>query len=83
MKLKDIETFVTVPPTGVGGSFWVFVKLVTDNGIEGIGEVYAATFGRGMYKLNIAPVVSTPPSSTGRPGPWRTGSRRDRSIVSI
>ncbi|MDF1748953.1 MAG: mandelate racemase/muconate lactonizing enzyme family protein [Alphaproteobacteria bacterium] len=40
MKLKDIKTFVTVPPTGIGGSFWVIVKLTTDNGIEGIGECY-------------------------------------------
>ncbi len=40
MKLKQIKTWVTVPPTGIGGSFWVIVKLTTDNGIEGIGECY-------------------------------------------
>lgn len=40
MKLKDIKTFVTVPPTGIGGSFWVIVKITTDNGISGIGECY-------------------------------------------
>ncbi len=40
MKLKDIKTWVTVPPTGIGGSFWVLVKLTTDNGIEGVGECY-------------------------------------------
>lgn len=40
MKLKDIETFVTVPPTGIGGSFWVFVRLTTEDGIQGIGECY-------------------------------------------
>ncbi len=40
MKLKDIQTYVTVPPTGIGGSFWVIVKITTDNGIEGIGECY-------------------------------------------
>ncbi|NKB64028.1 MAG: mandelate racemase/muconate lactonizing enzyme family protein [Gammaproteobacteria bacterium] len=40
MKLKDIQTWVTVPPTGIGGSFWVIVKVTTDNGIEGIGECY-------------------------------------------
>ena len=40
MKLKDIETFVTVPPTGIGGSFWVIVKVTTDNGITGVGECY-------------------------------------------
>lgn len=40
MKLQSIKTWVTVPPTGIGGSFWVLVKLTTDTGIEGIGECY-------------------------------------------
>ena len=40
MKLTDIETWVTVPPTGIGGSFWVIVRITTDNGIAGIGECY-------------------------------------------
>ena len=40
MKLQDIKTYVTVPPNGIGGAFWVIVKLTTDNGIEGIGECY-------------------------------------------
>jgi len=40
MKLQDIKTWVTVPPSGIGGSFWVIVKVTTDNGIEGIGECY-------------------------------------------
>ena len=40
MKLKEIKTWVTVPPTGIGGSFWVVLKITTDNGIEGIGECY-------------------------------------------
>ncbi len=44
MKLKTIETFATVPPTGLGGAFWVIVKLTTDNGIEGIGECYGIPF---------------------------------------
>ena len=45
MKLTDIKTFVVGnPPPHYGGRYFVFVKLVTDNGIEGIGEVYAATF---------------------------------------
>ena len=37
MKLKDIKTWVTVPPTGIGGAFWVIVKITTDDGIDGIG----------------------------------------------
>ena len=40
MKLKEIKTYATVPPTGIGGAFWVLVKITTDNGIEGIGECY-------------------------------------------
>ena len=44
MKLKDVKTFVTVPPSGIGGSFWVIVKVATDDGIEGIGECYAIPF---------------------------------------
>ncbi|MCP4958103.1 MAG: mandelate racemase/muconate lactonizing enzyme family protein [Actinomycetia bacterium] len=40
MKLESIDTFVTVPPTGLGGSFWVFVKVTTDVGIDGVGECY-------------------------------------------
>jgi len=40
MKLKDIKTWVTMPPDGIGGTFWVIVKITTDDGIEGIGECY-------------------------------------------
>jgi len=40
MKLKDIKTWATVPPGGIGGAFWVIVKITTDDGIEGIGECY-------------------------------------------
>jgi len=40
MKLQSIETWVTVPPTGIGGSFWVLIRITTDNGISGIGESY-------------------------------------------
>jgi galactonate dehydratase len=40
IKLKDIKSWVTVPPTGIGGSFWIIVKITTDDGIEGVGECY-------------------------------------------
>ncbi len=40
MRLQDIKTWVTVPPTGIGGSFWIFVRITTDDGINGIGECY-------------------------------------------
>ena len=46
MKITDIKTFVVGnPPPHFGGRYFIFVKLTTDSGIEGIGEVYAATFG--------------------------------------
>ena len=45
MKIRDIETFVVGnPPPGFGGRYFLFVKLVTDTGIEGFGEIYCATF---------------------------------------
>jgi L-alanine-DL-glutamate epimerase-like enolase superfamily enzyme len=45
MKLTSMESYiVAVPPPHVGGMYWIFVKIKTDCGIEGIGEVYSATF---------------------------------------
>ncbi len=45
MKLRGIKTFVVGnPPPLHGGRYFIFLKLVTDDGIEGVGEVYAATF---------------------------------------
>ena len=45
MKVAGIETFVVGnPPPHFGGRFFVFVKLTTDDGIVGYGEVYAASF---------------------------------------
>jgi galactonate dehydratase len=46
MKITELKTFVVGnPPPHFGGQYFVFLKLVTDDGIEGIGEVYTATFG--------------------------------------
>ncbi len=46
MLIKEFGTFVVGnPPPHFGGRYWIFVKLVTDSGIVGYGEVYAATFG--------------------------------------
>ncbi|MEM5399863.1 mandelate racemase/muconate lactonizing enzyme family protein [Paraburkholderia unamae] len=45
MKVVAIETnVVAVPPPHLGGMYWIFVTLKTDCGIEGVGEIYAATF---------------------------------------
>ena len=46
MRISALETFVVGnPPPGFGGKYFIFLKLTTDDGIEGIGEVYTATFG--------------------------------------
>ena len=46
MKIRDLKTFVVGnPPPTWGGRYFIFVKLTTDTGIEGIGEVYNASFG--------------------------------------
>ncbi|MEX1206848.1 MAG: mandelate racemase/muconate lactonizing enzyme family protein [Dongiaceae bacterium] len=45
MKITDIKTFVVGnPPPHFGGRYFVFLKLVTDGGIEGVGEVYSVPF---------------------------------------
>jgi galactonate dehydratase len=46
MKLDSVKVFVVAnPPPGFGGRYFVFLKLRTACGIDGVGEVYAATFG--------------------------------------
>ncbi|SDB91914.1 mandelate racemase/muconate lactonizing enzyme family protein [Paraburkholderia lycopersici] len=45
MKVVAMETHVVaVPPPHLGGMYWIFVTLRTDCGVEGVGEIYAATF---------------------------------------
>jgi L-alanine-DL-glutamate epimerase-like enolase superfamily enzyme len=45
MKVVAMQTHVVaVPPPHLGGMYWIFVTLQTDCGIQGVGEIYAATF---------------------------------------
>ena len=45
MKIVDLKTYIVNNPTsGRIAEKWLFVKLFTDSGIEGIGEVYGAPF---------------------------------------
>ncbi|MDE0699968.1 MAG: mandelate racemase/muconate lactonizing enzyme family protein [Acidimicrobiaceae bacterium] len=45
MKIESFETFVVGnPPPSFGGRYFIFVKLVADDGTVGYGEVYTATF---------------------------------------
>ena len=46
MKITGFRTYVVGnPPPHYGGRYFIFVKLIADDGTEGIGEAYAATFG--------------------------------------
>src|SRR5919106_1461344 len=45
MKIVEVKTFVVGnPPPHFGGRYFVFLKLITDGGIEGVGEVYGVPF---------------------------------------
>ena len=59
MKLRDLEIFVVgTPPPGWGGRYWIFVKLTTDNGVTGYGEVYAASVGPQAMRAVIEDVFA-------------------------
>ena len=46
MQLDSVKVFVVAnPPPSFGGRYFVFLRLKTACGVEGLGEVYAATFG--------------------------------------
>jgi len=54
MLVKDLQTFIVGnPPPHKGGRYFIFVKLTTDDGITGIGEVYNATFAPSVIKHMI------------------------------
>lgn len=54
MKISDVETFVVAtPPPHLGGRVWIFVKLTTDNGLVGYGEVYQVPF----HPLTVATMI--------------------------
>ena len=58
MRVTGLRTWVVGnPPPGFGGRYFVFLKLVTDNGIEGVGEAYAATFHPNVVVKMIEDVV--------------------------
>jgi len=59
MKITDARTFVVGnPKPDVGGRYFVFLKLVTDDRIEGLGEVNASTFGPRTVQRMIEDVVA-------------------------
>lgn len=57
MKIQSLDTYVVGnPPPHYGGRYFIFVRLVTDDGIEGFGEVYTATFSPHVVKSMIEDV---------------------------
>ena len=45
MRIAGLKTFVVGnPPPTRGGRYFIFLKLVTADGVEGVGEVYSASF---------------------------------------
>ena len=59
MKLQDLEVIVTAPPApGWGGRYWILVKLITDTGIVGWGECYAASVGPQAMRAVIEDVFA-------------------------
>ena len=58
MKITDVKTFVVGnPPPGFGGRYFVFLKLITDEGIEGLGEVYSLPFHPSVVEQMVKDVV--------------------------
>ncbi len=58
MKIDNVKTFVVAnPPPRLGGRYFIFVKLTTDSGVSGIGEVYTATFSPHLVAQMIEDVA--------------------------
>ena len=59
MKVIDVTTFVVGnPPPRFGGRYFIFVKLTTDSGVTGIGEVYTATVAPRLVTAMIEEVAA-------------------------
>lgn len=57
MKISAFEVFVVgTPPPHFGGRYWVFVKLTTDGGVTGIGEIYSVPFHPRTVEKMVADV---------------------------
>ena len=58
MKITDIKTFaVRNPVPGRGGPGFVFLRLITDSGVRGYGEVYCLPFAPGVVEAMIVDVA--------------------------
>jgi 2-dehydro-3-deoxyphosphogalactonate aldolase len=58
MEVKDLKTYVVGNPIAYyGGFYWIFLKLTTDDGVEGFGEVYSVPFDPDTVEKMIEDVV--------------------------
>ena len=89
MKITDVKTWVVGnPPPGIGGRYFIFVKLTTDGGVVGYGEAYNATFGphvtaqddRGPAPSAISSAAIRTTSRTSSAAPIRQASRSARTF---
>ena len=57
MRIQSLDTYIVGnPPPHHGGRYFIFVRLTTNDGVEGIGEVYTATFSPQVVKVMIEDV---------------------------
>jgi L-alanine-DL-glutamate epimerase-like enolase superfamily enzyme len=80
MKFTGVDTFVVKnPPPGYGGKFFVFVKLTTDTGAVGWGEVYSPPFEPATVSAVVADLFDRHVNGTD---PFRI-EERSRLLYSI
>jgi galactonate dehydratase len=59
MKITDVKTFVFGnPPPGIGGKYFIFVRLTTDGNVIGYGEAYNAAFSAHLTARMIEDVAA-------------------------
>ncbi len=59
MKIAGLKTFIVGnPPPYAGGRYFIFLKLVTADGVEGVGEVYSASFAPAAVAAQIQDVFA-------------------------
>ncbi|MST32872.1 mandelate racemase/muconate lactonizing enzyme family protein [Acidimicrobiaceae bacterium USS-CC1] len=58
MRITDVEAIVVgVPPPHFGGRYWIFVRLTTDTGVRGIGEIYGVPFHPSVVEAMVADIA--------------------------
>lgn len=58
MRIRDVKTWaIANPPPHYGGTYWIILKLTTDDGIYGYGEAYGVPFAPGRVCGLIEDVV--------------------------